>query len=82
MISLADGTQGRRRSRGKSATSYGSDPDRWAVLSYSRIIQVHSLLLLSPLLTYCANVNLKLIPAFVFAEGKEVEITGVLMTRS
>lgn len=31
---------------------------------------------------YCASVNRRLIPALVFAEGNEVEITGVLITRS
>lgn len=33
-------------------------------------------------LLYCASVKRKLMPAFVLAEGKEVEMTGVLTTRS
>ena len=33
-------------------------------------------------LLYCARVKRRLMPAFVLAEGKEVEMTGVLTTRS
>ncbi len=39
-------------------------------------------LLLPLLLPYCARVKRKLMPALVLAEGNDVEMTGVLITRS
>lgn len=48
------------------------------------LLLLHLLLLLDLLLSlpYCARVKRKLMPALVLAEGNDVEMTGVLITRS
>ena len=56
-------------------------------LKYSRLSRLAALPLRlrvrqSLHLLYCARVKRRLMPAFVLAEGKEVEMTGVLTTRS
>lgn len=46
------------------------------------LLHLYLLLPLPLLLPYCARVKRKLMPALVLAEGNDVEMTGVLITRS